>query len=75
MFRKFTIVAIANEVGFNNAESFSKSFHTKAGIYPSYFNKGNFKIKPPIGGFIQSNFPYYCLFPSINNSFTTTSVM
>ena len=38
-FRKFTIKAIAEEVGFNNAESFSKSFSIKTGIQPSYFIK------------------------------------
>lgn len=38
-FRKFTIVAIANEVGFNNAESFSNAFYKKTGIKPSYFIK------------------------------------
>jgi AraC-like DNA-binding protein len=37
--RKFTIKAIANEFGFNNAESFSKAFYRKTGIYPSYFIK------------------------------------
>lgn len=36
-FRSFTIKAIANEVGFNNAQSFSNAFHKKTGIYPSYF--------------------------------------
>ncbi len=38
-FRKFTIHAIANEVGFNTSEAFSKAFHKKTGIYPSYFIK------------------------------------
>lgn len=37
--RKYSIKAIANEVGFNNAESFSKAFYKKTGIYPSYFIK------------------------------------
>ena len=36
-FRRYTISAIADEVGFNNAESFSKAFYKKTGIYPSYF--------------------------------------
>ncbi|MCP4052321.1 MAG: AraC family transcriptional regulator [Mesoflavibacter sp.] len=38
-FRNFTINAIADEVGFNNAESFSKYFYKEKGIYPSYFIK------------------------------------
>ena len=38
-FRKYTIKAIAQEIGFNNTESFSKSFFKKTGIYPSYFIK------------------------------------
>ena len=36
-FRKYTMNAIAHEIGFNNAESFSKAFHRRTGIYPSYF--------------------------------------
>ena len=32
-------MAIAQEVGFNNSESFSKAFYKKTGIYPSYFIK------------------------------------
>lgn len=38
-FRKFSIKAIANEVGFNNTESFSKAFYSKTGLYPSNFIK------------------------------------
>ncbi|MCX7549898.1 helix-turn-helix domain-containing protein [Xanthomarina sp. F2636L] len=38
-FRNYTIKAIAEEVGFNTAESFSKSFFKEKGIYPSYFIK------------------------------------
>ncbi|WP_109097198.1 helix-turn-helix domain-containing protein [Aquimarina sp. AU58] len=38
-FRKYTIKAIAQEVGFNTAEAFSKTFYKKTGIYPSYFIK------------------------------------
>jgi len=38
-FRKYTINAIAFEIGFNNVESFSKAFYKKTGIYPSYFIK------------------------------------
>jgi AraC-like DNA-binding protein len=37
--RKFTIKAIATEVGFNNSESFSKAFYKQKGIKPSYFLK------------------------------------
>ncbi|KZS43019.1 hypothetical protein AWE51_16890 [Aquimarina aggregata] len=38
-FRKYTIKAIAQEIGFNTAESFAKAFRKKTGIYPSYFIK------------------------------------
>ncbi|WP_299885222.1 helix-turn-helix transcriptional regulator [uncultured Lacinutrix sp.] len=38
-FRNYTINAIALEVGFKTAESFSKSFYKEKGIYPSYFIK------------------------------------
>lgn len=38
-FRKYTIKTIANESGFSNAESFSKYFYKKYGIYPSYYIK------------------------------------
>lgn len=36
-FRKYSIKALSFELGFNNAESFSKAFYKKTGIYPSYF--------------------------------------
>lgn len=36
-FRNYSILGIANEVGFKNAEPFSKAFHSKIGIYPSEF--------------------------------------
>ncbi len=36
-YRKYSIKALSFELGFNNAESFSKSFYKKTGIYPSYF--------------------------------------
>ena len=36
-FRRYTIKAIANEVGFNTTETFSKSFYKKTGMYPSFF--------------------------------------
>lgn len=38
-FRKYSIKAIANEVGFNTSESFSKAFYKNTGIRPSYFIK------------------------------------
>lgn len=38
-FQKYTIKAIADECGFNNAESFSLAFHKKTSLYPSYFIK------------------------------------
>ncbi len=37
--RKYTIKAIAVECGFTNAESFSKTFYKKYGLYPSYYIK------------------------------------
>ncbi|WP_298541150.1 helix-turn-helix domain-containing protein [uncultured Aquimarina sp.] len=37
--RSYTIQAIAEEVGFKNAQSFSSAFYKKTGIYPSYFIK------------------------------------
>jgi len=36
-YRKFTIRALAREIGFKSSESFSKSFYKKTGIKPSYF--------------------------------------
>ncbi len=39
IFRKYTIKAIAQEVGFNSSEIFAKKFYKKTGIYPSYFVK------------------------------------
>jgi AraC-like DNA-binding protein len=39
VFRKYTIKAIAEEVGFNNSESFSKAFFYSKGIKPSFFVK------------------------------------
>jgi len=38
-FRKYTIKAIANDVGFNTTDAFSRSFHKKTGIFPSFFLK------------------------------------
>ncbi len=38
-FRKYTVKAIAQEIGFNNSEAFSKAFYKNTGIYPSYFIK------------------------------------
>ncbi|WP_338375694.1 helix-turn-helix domain-containing protein [uncultured Flavobacterium sp.] len=37
--RKYTIIAIAEETGFNTGESFSKAFFKRTGIKPSYFIK------------------------------------
>ena len=37
--RSYTIKAIAEEVGFKNAQSFSSAFYKKTGIYTSYFIK------------------------------------
>jgi len=37
--RNYTIKAIAKECGFKSAESFSKAFYKKYGIYPSYYIK------------------------------------
>ncbi|MGG8496901.1 helix-turn-helix domain-containing protein [Tenacibaculum sp. TC6] len=39
LWRKYTIKAIANEVGFKNAESFSKAFYKYTELRPSYFIK------------------------------------
>lgn len=36
-YRKYTIKAIASEVGFNNVQSFAKAFHNSKGINPSFF--------------------------------------
>lgn len=38
-FRKYTIKAIANEIGFNTTEAFSKSFYKVTQLHPSYFIK------------------------------------
>lgn len=38
-FRKYTIKAIAEEVGFSNTDSFARSFYNKTGLQPSYFIK------------------------------------
>ena len=38
-FRSFTIKAIAEDSGFNTAQSFTNAFYKKTGIYPSYFIK------------------------------------
>ena len=44
-FRKYTIKTIGQESGFSNTESFSKYFHKKFGIYPSYYIKSLNNIK------------------------------
>ncbi len=38
-FRKYTVKAIANEIGFKSPDAFSKAFYKSTGIYPSYFIK------------------------------------
>ncbi|MBT8317745.1 MAG: helix-turn-helix domain-containing protein, partial [Lutibacter sp.] len=38
-FRKYTVSAIAFEIGFNNVESFSKAFYKITGMNPSHFIK------------------------------------
>lgn len=38
-FRKYTIAALAEEAGFNTAESFSNAFYKRTGIKPSFFVK------------------------------------
>ncbi|WP_170837030.1 helix-turn-helix domain-containing protein [Aquimarina amphilecti] len=48
-FRKYTIKAIANEIGFNTTEAFSKSFYKTTGIYPSFFLKQLEKKEFPEG--------------------------
>jgi len=37
--RNYTIKALAKEAGFNSQDVFSKYFHEKTGLYPSYFLK------------------------------------
>ncbi len=37
--RSYTIEAIAEEMGFNRAQSFSTSFRKRTGMYPSYYIK------------------------------------
>ncbi len=38
-YRKYTISAISDQMGFKSPETFSKHFKKKTGIYPSYFIK------------------------------------
>lgn len=38
-FRSYTIDSIAQEIGFNRSESFSRAFKNKTGLYPSYYIK------------------------------------
>lgn len=38
-FRRYTIKAISEEVGFSNSESFAKAFYNKTKLQPSYFIK------------------------------------
>jgi len=44
-FRRYSVKGMAQEVGFNSVESFSKAFYKRTGIYPSYFLKELEKIK------------------------------
>jgi len=37
--RSYTVEAISEECGFNTAQSFSKAFQKRTGLYPSYFIK------------------------------------
>ncbi|MBG6111996.1 AraC-like DNA-binding protein [Flavobacterium sp. CG_9.10] len=37
--RNYTVQALAQEFGFNGAESFSAAFYKKTGIKPTYFIK------------------------------------
>lgn len=37
--RSYTVEAISQECGFNTAQSFSKAFQKRTGLYPSYFIK------------------------------------
>ena len=39
VFRKYTIKAIAFEVGFKNSKSFTNAFYKQTKLYPSYFIK------------------------------------
>ena len=39
IFRKYSILAIANEVGYKSKEGFNKAFKSATGILPSYFIK------------------------------------
>lgn len=39
IYQKYTITAMANEVGFKTAQSFNTAFYKQTGIYPSYFIK------------------------------------
>jgi len=39
IYRKYTVKAIAEEIGFNNSESFSNAFKKTTGITPSFFIK------------------------------------
>jgi AraC-like DNA-binding protein len=45
VYLKYTVKAIAAEVGFNNVQSFSKAFFNAKGINPSYFIRELKKVK------------------------------
>ncbi|GAA4272260.1 helix-turn-helix domain-containing protein [Aquimarina gracilis] len=48
LLRKFTIKAIANEFGYNSAETFSKAFYKQVQIKPSYYIKQLAKVESDI---------------------------
>ena len=48
-FRTYDIKSIASELGFNTAESFSKAFKKRTGIYPSFYIKNLNKLSTDQG--------------------------
>lgn len=48
-FRRYTIRAIAEESGYNSVESFSRAFHKRLGIYPSFYVRSLNKKKATPG--------------------------
>ena len=49
LFRSYDIKSLATELGFKSPDSFSRSFKSKTGIYPSYYIKNINKINTPEG--------------------------
>jgi len=47
-FRTYDIKSIASEIGFNTAESFSKAFKKRTGIYPSFYIKNLNKLSADV---------------------------